>query len=102
MTTSPRTAGTSDHPLMTAAEVADVLGVGERFVRRLTSERRLPYLKIGVKVRFAREDVEAYMAASRRIAEVPVDPDPLAIHWAAMAEFRRQIDDDTHQHEASA
>ena len=100
MTTESTTPGTSDHPLMTAPEVAGMLGVGERFVRRLTSERRLPFLKIGAKVRFAREDVEAYIAASRRVAEVPVDPDPRAAHWAAIAEFGRQIDADLRHGEA--
>lgn len=78
---------TSNQPLLTVLEVAEILGVGERFVRRLVAERRLPFLKIGAKVRIAWEDLDAFMAASRREAGVPVDPDPLADHWDALREF---------------
>lgn len=91
MTTTDRPTTTSDYPLMTSAEVADMLGVGERFIRRLTSERRLPFIKIGAKVRFAREDVEGYVLASRREAGVPVAPDPLAEHSATTHESQQRL-----------
>lgn len=77
----------SSQPLLTVVEVADILGVGERFVRRLVAERRLPFFKIGAKIRVAREDVDTFMAASRREAGVPVDPDPFAEHWDALREL---------------
>ena len=45
--------------------VAARLGVSERFVRRLVSERRIAYLKIGHFVRFEAEQVEQWIEASR-------------------------------------
>ena len=54
-------------PLLTIDDVAQRLNVGERFVRRLVAERRIGYLKVGAKVRFTRDDVEAFVAASRRL-----------------------------------
>lgn len=47
------------------AEVAERLGVGERFVRRLVEERRIPYFKIGRHVRFMRDDVDRWISQSR-------------------------------------
>ena len=37
--------------LLTVAEVAELLGTSERFPRRLISERRIEYVKIGRHVR---------------------------------------------------
>jgi excisionase family DNA binding protein len=71
----------SDHPLLTVTDVAEALGVGERFVRRLTAERRMPFFKIGAKVRFAREDLEAFMASSRQPVGHLLDPSELAELW---------------------
>lgn len=68
---------TSQHPLMTVVDVADALGVGERFVRRLVAEHRLPYLKIGAKVRFTREDLDTFTHRSRREVGQTIDPDDL-------------------------
>lgn len=48
--------------------VADRLGVGERFVRRLVQERRIPYIKLGGPVRFDRADVERFIDNGRRPA----------------------------------
>jgi excisionase family DNA binding protein len=53
--------------LLTIDDVAERLNVGERFVRRLVAERRIGYLKVGAKVRFTRDDVEAFVASSRRM-----------------------------------
>lgn len=54
-----RTSDMSDAPerLMDIAEVAERLGIGQRFVRRLVEERRIPYFKIGRHGRFRRDDV---------------------------------------------
>jgi len=41
------------------------LGTGERFVRRLVAERRIPYVKIGKHVRLAEADLAAFLAAGR-------------------------------------
>ena len=46
--------------------VADRLGVGPRFVRRLVHERRIPYIKLGGPVRFDRADVERFIDDGRR------------------------------------
>ncbi|MCZ2857445.1 helix-turn-helix domain-containing protein [Blastococcus sp. VKM Ac-2987] len=53
----------SADPLLSCGEVAERLGTGERFVRRLVAERRLRYVKVGKYVKFRREDVEAWIAA---------------------------------------
>lgn len=45
--------------------LADRLGVGERYVRRLVEERRIPYVKIGRLVRFDPEEVEAWIGTKR-------------------------------------
>jgi excisionase family DNA binding protein len=47
-----------------AREAGECLGVGERFVRRLVAERRIPYYKLGRYVRFAAADLDAFIAAS--------------------------------------
>ena len=38
-------------------EAAALLGTTERHIRRLTAERRLPYVKVGGKVRFRVSDL---------------------------------------------
>ncbi len=56
---------TTTGQLLDIAGLADRLGVGERFVRRLVSERRIPFLKIGRHVRFEADAVEAWISESR-------------------------------------
>jgi excisionase family DNA binding protein len=51
--------------LLTIPDVAERLGTSQRFVRRLISERRIPYTKLGKHVRIADADVEAFIAAGR-------------------------------------
>jgi len=41
------------------------LGTGQRFVRRLISERRIPYVKLGKHVRLERCALDAFVAAGR-------------------------------------
>lgn len=50
--------------LVDAEEAAELLGTTERHVRRLRAERRLPYVKVGHKLRFAVKDLEAFIAAN--------------------------------------
>ena len=57
---------TSHDGLLDIDGLAERLGVGERFVRRLVEERRIPYLKIGRLVRFDAREVEEWIG-SRRI-----------------------------------
>ena len=62
---------TTSEPLLDIAALAARLGVGERFVRRLVNERRIPFLKIGRHVRFDAADVEAWISDSRVQASEP-------------------------------
>ena len=59
--------------LLTAAEVAERLGVTERYVWRLGREGALPRVKApGRKyVRFCEEDVERFIRDGRQVARPP-------------------------------
>ena len=52
-------------PLLTVAEAGDFLGTGERFIRRLITERRIAYVKVGKYVRLERAALDAFVDASR-------------------------------------
>jgi excisionase family DNA binding protein len=58
--------------LLDTAGLEERLGVGERFVRRLVNERRIPYLKIGRHVRFDAAGVDAWIRDNRVEAMQPV------------------------------
>jgi excisionase family DNA binding protein len=51
--------------LLTVEEAAERLGTSTRFVRRLVTERRIAYVKVGRHVRLDPTDVEAFIATSR-------------------------------------
>ena len=51
--------------LVDVAEAARRLGTGERFVRRLIAERRIPFHKVGKYVRFHSDDLAAYIRQAR-------------------------------------
>ncbi len=51
--------------LLGVLDVAERLGTSERFVRRLVSERRLPFHKVGKFVRFDPEDIDIWLADHR-------------------------------------
>jgi len=53
------------HRMLAIPQVAECLGVTERFVRRIITERRITFHRIGRHIRFSVADVEAYIAASR-------------------------------------
>ena len=48
---------------LTLGESAIYLNVTERYMRRLVSERRIPYLKVGRLLRFRPTDLDAYLEA---------------------------------------
>ncbi|MEU7159467.1 helix-turn-helix domain-containing protein [Streptomyces chrestomyceticus] len=48
-------------PLLSVPEVAELLGTGERFPRRLIAERRIRYVKVGRHVRIPRSALDAYI-----------------------------------------
>ena len=57
--------------LLTASQAGDYLQTGERFIRRLIAERRIPYVKLGKFVRVQRSALDAFIEAGR----VPLTPD---------------------------
>src|ERR1017187_7189 len=67
---SQRQGGHSSHPnqnderLLNARQVADKLGVSERFIRDHTTRRspRIPAVKLGKLIRYRRADVDDFMA----------------------------------------
>lgn len=52
--------------LMDLAAVAERLGVGERHIRRLVYERRIPYIKWGHLLRFDPDEIDAWIDQSRQ------------------------------------
>lgn len=60
--------------LLTVAELALVLKVEVRFVRRLVAERRIRFTKVGKYVRFYRGDVAQFVAAGR--------VEPITVSWS--------------------
>lgn len=51
--------------LLTVEEAAARMNVCVRFIRRLTAERRIPYVKIGAHVRIDERDVDAFIESGR-------------------------------------
>jgi excisionase family DNA binding protein len=51
--------------LLTIGQAAEYLGTGERFIRRLVAERRVPYVKIGKFVRLQRSALDDFIEAGR-------------------------------------
>ncbi|MGW4020686.1 helix-turn-helix domain-containing protein [Streptomyces sp. NPDC005009] len=49
--------------LLTVDQVAECLGTGVRFARRLIEERRIRYVKVGRHVRIPESAVRDYLAA---------------------------------------
>ena len=52
-------------PLLTVTEAGEYLGTGERFIRRLITERRIAYVKVGKYVRLERSTLDAFVDAGR-------------------------------------
>ena len=55
--------------LVPIGEVARLLGISERHVRRLVFERRIPYVKCGHLIRFDLGEIESRIDACRVAAE---------------------------------
>ena len=51
--------------LLDVAELADRLGVTERHVRRLVSERRVPFIKWGHLLRFDPNEIASWIDGNR-------------------------------------
>jgi excisionase family DNA binding protein len=54
-------AATRRQALMNIEQAADRLGVSVRHMRRLVSERRIPYLKWGHLLRFDPQDIDEWL-----------------------------------------
>jgi excisionase family DNA binding protein len=66
MTTRPARGQARDRgPLLTVAQAGEYLGTGERFIRRLITERRIAYVKVGKHVRLERSTLDAFVDAGR-------------------------------------
>ncbi|MGH4004657.1 MAG: excisionase family DNA-binding protein [Pseudonocardiaceae bacterium] len=50
--------------MLRVKEAAELLGTGERFVRRLIEERRIEFTKVGRHVRIRRTALLAFIAAN--------------------------------------
>jgi excisionase family DNA binding protein len=50
-------------PLLTVAQVAELLGTTERFPRRLIAERRIRFVRVGRYVRIPQSAVGEFIAA---------------------------------------
>ncbi len=53
------------NPLLTVAQAGEYLGTGERFIRRLITERRIPFVKVGKYVRLERSALDAFVDKGR-------------------------------------
>lgn len=51
--------------MLTVVEAAERFGTSPRFVRRLITERRIAFSKIGRHVRLSASDVDAFIRAGR-------------------------------------
>lgn len=50
--------------LLSVPEAAERLGTGDRFIRRLITERRVAFVKVGRHVRIAESVLDAYIEAN--------------------------------------
>lgn len=50
--------------LLDSPQLAARLGCTERMVRKMTAERRIPFVKVGRLVRFRPQDVEAFVSSN--------------------------------------
>ena len=57
--------GSGGRALVDVAGAAARLGVSERHIRRLVSERRIPFIKWGRLLRFDEQDLERWINAAR-------------------------------------
>ena len=51
--------------LLTVDEVAELLKISVSSVRRLQSDRKIPFVKVRGNVRFVRKDIVTYIASCR-------------------------------------
>jgi excisionase family DNA binding protein len=64
--------GKKRRPLLTARSAGAYTGLGERYIRRLRAERRIPCVRIGGRVLFDPDDLDCLIEAHREPAVVEV------------------------------
>jgi excisionase family DNA binding protein len=63
MRENDRLSGSTLQPLIGITEVARLLGVEVRHVRRLVAERRIPFIKWGHLLRFDPDEIRSWLAS---------------------------------------
>jgi excisionase family DNA binding protein len=63
--------------LLTVAEVAELLGTTERFPRRLITERRIRFVRVGRHVRIPESALREFITAGT------IEPIPVRRRWRA-------------------
>ena len=58
-----------DHTWLTVLQLAELLAINERHIRRLVAERRIPYTKVGGRLRFNLARVETWLEANSHSPE---------------------------------
>lgn len=64
-TDNPTVTPATPQPLMNIAQVAERLAVTVRHVRRLVSDKRIPYIRWGYHLRFDPAEIEDWIDRSR-------------------------------------
>lgn len=54
--------------MLDIAAAAEYLGTSRRHVQRLIADRRLTHVKVGGRIRFRQQDLDAYIVANTRQA----------------------------------
>jgi excisionase family DNA binding protein len=53
-----------DHTWLTLVQLAELLAITERHIRRLVAEQRIPYTKVGGRLRFNLARVQTWLDAN--------------------------------------
>lgn len=59
------TTTTTEREMLDVPAAAKYLGTGERFIRRLISERRIQFVRVGRFIRLDTRDLDAFLDAGR-------------------------------------
>lgn len=55
-------------PLLTVSMAGTYTGLGERYIRRLRAERRIPCVRIGGRILFDPDDLDTFIESHRQPA----------------------------------
>ena len=77
-------------PLLDLAEAAEYLGVGLRWMRRVTTERRIATVKLGRRVKVSKATLDDFVASNTRPANGSATPPGLAASPRARSSSKRR------------